>query len=333
MILAAVLVQILDPAIFLSPYNTTAKGEWIYPGAYLKTTFTGTSAALHFDTPGYQGAAPKFRWSVDGEPLRTGQATARLTLAEGLRPGGHSLVVYLAATDANYDRWSEPRQMVRLRALELDDGATVRRPRGLRKKRVVFFGDSITEGAWNLGDSYRVVEKKWVEWVKHSDATQAWPYYLARSLNAEYGVMGSGGMSWLRPSHSNIPPLPESWRFHYKGLAREWRERPDMVVVNMGTNDGERDTTAAAARWLGEVRREWPRARIVLLIPFGQQNKARLLAAAESGAEVIDLGPAFAEGLNKYGAGSAASFDGLHPNAVTSERLAEAVRSRISRRP
>lgn len=333
MMLAALLIQILHPSIYLSPYNTTSQGEWIYPGAYLKTTFTGTSATLHFDTAGYQGGAPKFRWSVDGQPLQTAQATATLPLAKGLRKGAHSLIVYLAATDANYDRWNGPGQIVRLRALELDDGAKVRRPRGLARKRVVFFGDSITEGAWNLGDSYRVVDKKWVDWVKHSDATQSWPYYLARSLGVEYGVIGSGGMSWLRPSHSNIPPLPESWRWHYKGQMRRWREKPDMVVVNMGTNDGERDTTATMAQWLGEARKEWPRARIVLLIPFGQQNKGRLLAAADRDVEVIDLGPAFAVGLNKYGAESATSFDGLHPNTVMNERLAEAVRSKISPRP
>jgi hypothetical protein len=333
MILAALLIPILHPSVYLSPYNTTAQGEWIYPGAYLKTTFTGTSATLHFHTAGYQGAAPKFRWSADGQPLQTAQATATLPLANGLSNGSHSLVVYLAASDANYDRWHTPTQIVRLKALELDDGASVKPPRGLAKKHVVFFGDAVTESAWNLGDSYRVVYKQWVDWVQHSDATQAWPFHQAQRMQVEYGVIGSGGMSWLRPSHSNIPPLPESWRWHKKGYARQGRPAPDMVIVNIGANDGVRDTSPAVNQRLREVREQFPKAKIVLLIPFGRQNKSELMSAAGPGVQVIDLGPNYAEGLDKYGVGSATSFDGLHPNAITNQRLADAIRSRISPRP
>ncbi len=330
MILAALLLPILHPSIFLSPYGTTPKGEWIYPGAYLKTTFTGTSATLHFDASLNQGAPPKFCWSVDGQPFRSAQATSRLPIAANLKPGAHSLVLYLAATDANYDRWRQPSQIIRLTGLAIDDGATLRRAELSSRKRALFFGDSITEGAWNLGDSYRVVDKKWVDWVQHSDATQAWPYFLAQAMKVEYGVIGSGGMSWLRPSHSNIPPFPESWQSHYQGQPRPFLPPPDYVIVNMGTNDGTRDTAPAVATWLRDALDAFPKARIYLIIPFGQQNKAALesgLARVPSKRiRKLDLGPAFSPGLNKYGQASSASFDGLHPNAETHRRLAEALR-------
>jgi len=322
-------IPVTSPAVFLSPYNTTAQGEWIYPGGYLKTTFTGTRAVLHIDTQTMQGPAPKFRWSIDGGPLQTAQASSTLPLAAGLRPGRHALTVWLAATDANYDRWRQPQQIVRLKSLEIDDGAKLSAPRGLHKKRAVFFGDSITEGAWNLGNSYRVVDKKWVDWVKHSDATEAWPFFLAARMGVEYGVIGSGGMSWLRPSHSSIPPFPEAWRFHYQGHPRDFRPAPDYVVVNMGTNDGTRDTAPAVTAWLREVLRTFPKAQIWLFIPFGQQNKgpleAALAAVSNKRIHKIDLGPANAQGLNKYGAHSATSHDGLHPKAATHRSLAEAV--------
>ena len=334
MILAALLLPILHPSIFLSPYNTTAKGEWIYPGAYLKTTFTGTSATLHFDASANHGAAPKFRWYIDGQPFQSAQAASRLPLATNLKPGAHSLVLYLAATDANYDRWRQPTQIVRLTGLAIDDGATLRPPKHTARKRALFFGDSITEGAWNLGDSYRVENKRWVDWVRHSDATQAWPFFLAEAMKVEYGVIGSGGMSWLRPSHSNIPPFPESWRSHHQGHTRAFLPPPDYVIANMGTNDGARDTAPAVAAWLREALDAFPKARIYVVIPFGQQNKDALESALaqvpSNRIRKLDLGPAFAAGLQKYGQASAASFDGLHPNAALHRRLANALRRRLS---
>jgi lysophospholipase L1-like esterase len=328
MILAALLVPILHPAVFFSPYNTTEKGEWIYAGAYLKTRFTGTSARLHIDTKTNQGAPPKFRWSIDGQPLQTAQATETLELAKNLPNTTHSLTLYLAASDANYDRWNTPTQSIRLQSLELDDGATLKPPKGIAKKQAIFFGDSITEGAWNLGNSFRVVEKKYVDWVQNSDATQAWPFYLAHRMQVEYGTCGSGGMGWLRTSHSNIPPLPESWRSHYKGHPRTFRRPPDVVVLNMGTNDGTRDTSKVVDQWFTDVERAFPKAKIWMLVPFGQHNKPSLLAAAKAHpkVKVIDLGPAYAEGIQKYGTTNPNSHDGLHPNAETNRRLAEAIR-------
>jgi lysophospholipase L1-like esterase len=327
MILAALLIPILHPSIFLSPYNTTEKGEWIYAGAYLKTQFTGTSARLHIDTKSNQGAPPKFRWSIDGQPLQTAQATETLELANHLPNKTHSLTLYLAASDANYDRWNTPTQIIRLQSIELDDGATVKPPKAIAKKRAIFYGDSITEGAWNLGNSFKVVDKKYVDWVQNSDATQAWPFYLAEKMKVEYGACGSGGMGWLKTSHSQIPALPESWRFHYKGHPRNFKRNPDYVILNMGTNDGAKDTSKVVTTWLAEVHKQFPKATIVLIIPFGQQNKTSLLAAAKASpkVKVIDLGPAYADGIEKYGTPNPNSHDGLHPNAETNRRLAAAI--------
>ena len=327
MILAALLIPILHPSIFLSPYNTTEKGEWIYAGAYLKTRFTGTSAKLHIDTKSNQGAPPKFRWSIDGQPLQTAQASDTLELAKNLPNTTHSLTLYLAASDANYDRWNTPTQIIRLQSIELDNGATVKPPKGIARKQAIFFGDSITEGAWNLGNSFKVIDKKYVDWVQNSDATQAWPFYLAEKMKVEYGTCGSGGMGWLRTSHSNIPALPESWRFHYKDHPRGFQHHPDYVILNMGTNDGAKDTSKVVTSWLSEVQHQFPKTKIILIIPFGQQNKTSLLAAAKTRpkVEVIDLGPAYAEGIQKYGATNANSHDGLHPNAEANRRLAAAI--------
>jgi lysophospholipase L1-like esterase len=336
-LLAADLIPANNPAIYFSPYNTSFEGDralWIYAGSYLKTTFTGTSAVLRIDIGSMAGSPPKFRWSIDGKQLQTASGSGAISLAQNLRGGGHTLTLYLAAADANYDRWQKPQQAIRVIGLELDSGATVKPPSGLATKRIVFFGDSITEGAWNLGNSNRMVDRHWPDWVAHSDATQAWPYYLATELKAEFGVIGSGGMSWLRPSHSGLPPLPESWAFHYSGHPRQFTPAPDYVIVNMGTNDGKRDTTAAVERWLRDVRAAIPSpAKIVVIIPFGQMNRDFLTRAvnnvADPNTRIIDLGPAFAEGLTVYGKSSPVSYDGLHPNAGANAKFARALYEKL----
>jgi len=336
---AAVLVPVTDPGLYFSPYNSYADGDravvWIYAGSYLKTVFRGTAAAVRMDVRTVRGARAKFRWTVDGGPWQTGEGeTGELRVAAGLPAGEHRLEFHLAATDANYDRWERPDQAVRILGLTVDDGAGVSAHPGVSKKRAVFFGDSITEGAWNLGASFRVVEKKWVDWVAHSDATQAWPRILAEALGMEYGMCGSGGMSWLRPSHSGIPALPASWRFHYQGQARTFSPEPDVVFVNMGTNDGTREIGPAVTAWLREARKAMPGARIAVIVPFGQMAREALgkavRDAGDGNVQLVDLGPRWAVGLTKYGKSTAVSYDGLHPDASANGMLAAALAAGIA---
>jgi hypothetical protein len=351
LVCSAELIPVTAAALYFSPYNTYSDGSgpllpnnvrggssyamWIYPGSYLKTAFTGSTAWLSFDISSIRnGAGPKLRWSIDNRPFETvvlKRDATRLLLAERLGPGSHKLVLYLASSDANYDRWKTPEEAIKLKGLIVDDGSRVEpgaEGSKLAGKRVIFFGDSITEGAWVLGKSNHVVEGKYVDWVAHSDATQAWPRLLAAALDAEYGTCGSGGMSWLKSSHSGIPPLPNSWSFYYENHSRFFDGKsldppPDYVIVNMGTNDGEKDTSAVVEKWLNNIRSAVrPDTEIFVIIPFGQMNKPSLrravLAAGDSRVHPVDIGARWAEGLNRYGTETRVSFDGLHPSAEAS---------------
>lgn len=276
---------------------------------------------------------PKVRWSLDNAPLETRllrRGQEELDVADQRGPGPHMLVFFLASSDAYVDRWRTPVQSLKIMAIELEENGALLPPSGaaaLEPRRVLFFGDSITEGMWVLGDS-----KDPHNAVPYDDATQAWPALLAAALEAEYGTCGFGGQSWNRPT-GNVPPLPDSWSFFFQGRSRLIEGRltppPDYVFVNLGANDTA-DVTAAAGRWLSAIRSALsPATPVFVIIPFGQQRAEDLKAAVRKSGDpfvvILDLGPQWALGLNRYGTPSRASFDGLHPDATASGKFAAAL--------
>ena len=355
------ILPVTDQNIFFSPYNTFSDGSgpmlssniragssyavWTHAGSYLKAAFTGSSVALALDTTSInEGEMPIVRWSLDNRPMETKQlahGTFLLPLGSHLDGSAHSLVLYLASISINYDRWNQPAEAVKITGVQLDQGGRLIAAFGpiqLAPKRIIFYGDSITEGAWILGDSFRHQDGKYPDWVVRSDATRAWPALLAPALDAEYGNCGSGGMSWIRAMKPFRPPFVDSWKFYFAGHQRLIENRlspvPDYVIVNMGTNDGDRDTTAAAVQWLhGVVQAVDGHTIIFVLIPFGHQNRGSLRKAVELVANpqvrVIDIGLKWSYGLNHYGRPSMVSFDGLHPTADASGFLAAALAQKI----
>jgi lysophospholipase L1-like esterase len=354
---------VTEQEIFFSPYNTFSDGSgqmlsnnvragssyalWTHAGSYLKVAFTGSSIALALDTSSIvEGEMPRVRWSLDDRPMETQQltrGTSSLTLGSHLNGSEHSLVFYLASISINYDRWKQPAEAVKITGVQLDRGARLIAAFGpiqIAPKRVIFYGDSITEGAWTLGDSFTHRDGKYPDWVDRSDATYAWPALLAAALDAEYGNCGSGGMSWMRPMKPFRPPFVESWNFYFAGRPRLIDGRlspvPDYVVVNMGTNDGDRDTTTAAVQSLHAIGQAVDgRTTIFVLVPFGHQNRASLEKAMElvgnAQVKLIDLGLKWSWGLNHYGQASLVSFDGLHPSAEASGLFAAALALEIQK--
>src|SRR3954451_8830351 len=88
LVCSAGLIPVTAAALYFSPYNTYSDGSgallpnnvrggsayamWIYPGSYLRTAFTGSTAWLSFDISAIKnGAGPKLRWSIDNRPFET----------------------------------------------------------------------------------------------------------------------------------------------------------------------------------------------------------------------------------------------------------------------
>lgn len=356
-----VVATVSDEAFYFSPYNTYSDGTgrllannvhekstyafWVNPGSYFKTMFTGTSALLDIEMTGSPNGQPtKMRWSIDGAPFITLQLAAgrkSIQLATGLESGIHSVLFVLSASDANLNRWSESVEGIKIYGITLDPGSSLRSPASsvaLRPKKIIFFGDSITEGAWVLGNSDRRVSGRYADWVIYSDALLAWPRAVAAALNAEYGTCAFGGTGWIKAAKPFVPSLSESWDFYFDDHTRlvdgKLLPNPDYVIVNMGTNDGNRSTSAAIESWLRQIRHAVNRkVPIVVIVPFGQMDRDMITAAFskihDRHLHKIDLGSQWAYGLSHYGHSSFRSFDGLHPNASVTAEYAAAIAAAI----
>jgi lysophospholipase L1-like esterase len=251
-------------------------------------------------------------------------------------------VIYLSS-DGNADRWRIPEAVLRIRGLKLTgrkgNPASVV-PATAKPKSILFFGDSITEGAWVSGTSFHKVNGKYVDWVRFSDASLAWPRIVADTFDAEYGVCAFGGTGWITPADPYVPPMPSSWDLYFARHSRlidgMLTPNPDMVIVNLGTNDGNRQTSSAIRLWLKEVRRSLaPKTPVILIVPFGQMNRSNILDAVSHQTDpyvfVVDLGSDAAKGLKEYGRASSISFDGLHPNAAATPVFATEIAKAIRR--
>jgi lysophospholipase L1-like esterase len=98
--------------------------------------------------------------------------------------------------------------------------------------------------------------------------------------------------------------------------------QPDLVVLNQGSNDADVDPAvfrAALARYLDEIRRAYPAARIVVLRPLSgsqaQAFAAEVAARNQAGDARISL-------IDTTGWLAPEDFvDGLHPNLGGSAKL------------
>lgn len=154
------------------------------------------------------------------------------------------------------------------------------------ERKLLFVGDSITAGS---GSVCVTGEEEYT--TASEDVTIAYPWVAARKLNAECGVlcMSGGGLisRWIPPEADEpltnvlMPDLiPYADKLLDQRLGKEpqlWddaRFQPDVVTVNLGTNDSSYTRGIASreaafrevyCRLLRELNRRYPRAKLLVL--------------------------------------------------------------------
>ncbi len=257
---------------------------------------------------------PLFAVSVDGaEPVRRPITEPTVTLPDTDR---HAVCLTMDGMSEAEGKWYEEIGFA-VKGVTLSEGG---RLWGIRPTAplVFFYGDSITEGINALGTSGDSLS---------NSATHAYPHYCAEALGITpyyvgYGASGMVRVGWFNTVEKAIDRMSRRCRVVDSPAANQ---KPDLIVINHGTNDGgllTQEFTVAARDTLTRLSEVYPSVPVVYVIPlFQSQAEAirTLMAEYPNGYVVETLG------------WPVAYSDGIHPCAegakVFGERLAEEIRS------
>lgn len=159
----------------------------------------------------------------------------------------------------------DPGRFLQIHAVKMDGKFL---PVADKPHKIEFIGDSITSGEGSIGAK---AEEDWIPmWFS---AINNYTRMTADALNAEYRVISQSGWgvltSWDNNPHGNIPDCYEQVCGLLTGAKNEalgafqehsfetWR--PDVVVVNLGTNDGG---AFQSPEWKDEVTGESHKQRL-----------------------------------------------------------------------
>jgi hypothetical protein len=240
-----------------------------WPETAIAGNFTGTSLAVTLDD---EKGKNYFNVFLDGEKsapliLQADQGSKTYVLATGLAPGKHSFLIT--------KRTEGEEGATVVKGFELADGGQMLAPPARPKRRIEFFGDSVTSG---MGDEAPMNGPDDVKRDKNSHLSYA--AVTARRLNAELHMTSQSGIgimiSWFpftMPDFydqlSAVGNNDTHWDF------ASWT--PDVVVINLLQNDSwlvgrdhklqpepnEQQRVAAYQAFVARVRELYPKAYIV----------------------------------------------------------------------
>lgn len=347
----------VDSAAFVfSPGNWTGDagrggrrfGQTWNPGAYLRVTWEtpnpNPAATLLLDTSTYtfDFQPPQIAYAIDGVWQSRIPCAERIPIANLAGAGRHDLVVVLHWS-IQRERWGSRGKsglnVLRVTGLQVDSDS---RPVSQRPdpKWALIVGDSITEGCGaselapyshllgqalrTRGYEYGISACGWSGWLNRGDDPpgDVPGYYIVRnSKNGAGGDYDEAASRWNKIDGNDHSLLDSQGRLSAYGRTGQ---EPSLIVINYGTNDSlhgsdKSDTAASINQSLAALRAAAPKARIVVLVPFGQYYAQELKDAVaarldadtpDTRISVIDLG----EGVAKNLAIQNGVMGGLHPN-------------------
>ncbi len=234
--------------------------EW--PGVSIHARFTGASVAMDLSDT----AATEFAVFVDGAEHPKVVASAgrkTYTLASGLSAGAHEVMVWR--------RSESTLGLSELFGLTFAPGGALLSPPPPLARRIEIVGDSITCGYGNEG----------APGCNFSSDTEnnyfAYGSVAARAVNAELSTVAWSGLGMYR-NYNDVGPAPKPLPFYYDDALpttpTAWdftRFVPDVVVINLGTNDSSthgdpgQPFVDAYVAFVKHLRTKYPTAWIVCI--------------------------------------------------------------------
>jgi lysophospholipase L1-like esterase len=248
-----------------------------WPGIYFEATFSGTAV---FFKIGPGDAILHVR--VDDEPVATlVKPAAGAWQVQGLQSGTHTIRIEVAS-----ENQAAPASF-RGFALAPNGKALASRQRA---RQIEFIGDSYTVGYGNISPKREcTTDEVWAT----TDASQGFGPIVARHYDADYQINAISGRGIVR-NWDGTPgdPLPVAYPFvlfDKKTTYRDDKWRPQVIVIELGTNDfstalhaHERwqsrdelhaDFEATYVRFVQQLRAKHPKAFFILMASDGAEGE------------------------------------------------------------
>ena len=255
---------------------------------------------------------PYFSYSIDGKsPIRQLITNPTVKLPD---QGRHTVCIYADGLTEGEGKWQDERGFA-FKDVTVPDGGSIK---GIRPKNkvIAFYGDSITEGIRALGmtaDS------------DGNSATNSYPYHCSAELGAmPYWVgYGASGLTRLGSFNTFINAID----YMSANVAVPDDFKPDLIVVNHGTNDGSASVTDfrnALDDALVRLTKKYPDTPVIYAIPFRQTQADSIRRVCKRFKNVTVI---------ETSSWEISYTDGVHPNAQGAQEaghlLAEAIKNAL----
>ncbi|MDA3928133.1 MAG: GDSL-type esterase/lipase family protein [Prolixibacteraceae bacterium] len=217
-----------------------------YPGVSIRTKFQGTSIAAKLTEMGSGSSTTTnyFNVIVDGgEPtvLKLSIDQSDYELVSGLANVEHTQELF-NRTESNVGK-------VAFQGFLVDEGKKLLPPDSLPTRKIEFIGNSITCG---YGNEIAVTDPDNYHFkAVNENNYKAWGAVTARNLDAQYSCIAYSGKGLFQNNtgrtNETMPILYD--RILADDVASVWDHSkyvPDLIVINLGTNDFAAETNNAA---------------------------------------------------------------------------------------
>ncbi len=206
----------------------------------LEFKFYGTELKLRLNVPSRSNSYCYLGYFIDGvkgDLVRLDQAGSDVeyTIATDLEEGVHTVSV-LKATEQHL--YTAGDRQLKINEIVTGEKCIILTPdSNVNRLKIDFYGDSITCGAGNLGDSSS--ENLYTE---NEDGTMSYAAITGRNLNALVSMVSYSGITVKANVNVNLGTeinITNYWNKYstIKNTAYTVDEDTDFVVINLGTND------------------------------------------------------------------------------------------------
>jgi lysophospholipase L1-like esterase len=303
---------------------------WTWPGTGFRVAFSSSrSISVRFRAPDFpeestDGRVKLLWYRVDDNPWYLLVLPPRMVIDFPLFAPADRAKHTLSVVKASEGQ-------VIFEGITLEPGGKLAKP-AVPPHRIEFVGDSITAG-------YKIGGDDSFENSLSHDAIATYAWLVGERLNAEVRLIAVTGRGLVHNygvvlSSSRTIPLYYPYLHRETNLPNDWSWTPEIVVVNIGTNDlGPPEATPSSTfqnaynNFLSTLRGFNPDALIVALQPFGVANgsvpvyPAEIRAAVEMRRQAGDNRVLYVDTAGWLGARD--FTDGAHPNRTGHGKAAD----------